>query len=161
MPLPKPPTEIPRIFSLAGLAPGFRRAIEAVLIEMQKERVFETLRTDERQRFLYGFGREYDDPIHPRGRVTDAKTAMLSWHFFGLAVDIVEDDATPWVAPNSFWQSLGLAYEKHDCKWGGRWDRVDLPHGYWAKCRRTPSQKSRDLYARGGLKAVWEEVGAL
>src|SRR5688572_5940877 len=102
MALPRPPREVPRIWSLDGLAPKMRRAVEAVLFDMKKERVFETLRTDERQRFLYGFGREYDDIIAPRGPVTKAKTAMGGWHFFGLGVDIVEDDATPWVAPNAF-----------------------------------------------------------
>lgn len=160
MRLPLPPPEVPRVSRLDGLAPRFRTAIEAILLDIEKERVFETLRTDERQRFLYGFGRDYDDPT-PRGPVTKAQTAMGGWHFYGLAVDIVENDATPWVAPVAFWQSLGLAAERHGCKWGGRWPRVDLPHVQWGGCRVSPSRRARDLYTSGGREAVWAEVGAL
>lgn len=161
LPLPLPPPEVPRISSLVGLAPKFRQAVEAILADVDRERVFETLRSDERQRFLYGFGREYDDAGAPRGPVTKARTAMGGWHFYGLAVDIVEDDATPWIAPNAFWQSLGLAAERHGCKWGGRWKRVDLPHVQWGRCRKSPSQRSVELYRTGGLEAVWRAVGAL
>lgn len=161
MPLPPPPPEVPRIWTLDRLAPRFRRAVEAILADVSKEKVFETLRTDERQVFLYGFGRDYDDPIGPRGAVTNARTAMGGWHFYGLAVDIVEDDRTPWIAPAAFWQALGLAAERHGCKWGGRWKRVDLPHIQWGRCRKSPSQRARELYASGGREAVWREVGAL
>lgn len=161
MALKKPPAEVPRIWRLDALAPKFRHSVEAILADVEKERVFETLRTDERQRFLYGFGREYDDPKTPRGPVTNAPTAVDGWHFYGLAVDIVEDDLTPWIAPNAFWQSLGLSAERHGCTWGGRWPRVDLPHVQWGKCRRSPSRKSLDLYASGGREAVWRAVGAL
>jgi hypothetical protein len=157
VPLPKPPREVPRQWKLDQLAPGFRRAIEAVLNDIEQERVFETLRTEERQQYLYGFGREYDDG---RGPVTAAKTALNGWHAFGLAVDIVQDDKTPWVAPNSFWQSLGLAYERHGCVWGGRWKRVDLPHGQWGGCTVSPDKYIRELYAKDGLDAVWSECGA-
>lgn len=155
--LPPPPKEVPRCASMDRLAPAFRRAIEAVLADVEQERVFETLRTDERQQFLYGFGREYDDG---RGPVTAAKTAMNGWHFYGLAVDIVQDDKDPWVAPASFWQSLGLAYERHGCVWGGRWKRVDLPHGQWGGCTVSPDGYIRELYNRDGIEAVWGEVGA-
>jgi hypothetical protein len=157
--LPLPPTEVPRISSLDGLAPAMRRAVEAVLNDVPNARVFETLRTNERQEFLYGFGRQYDDKT-PRGPVTQARTAYNGWHLYGLAVDIVEDDNTPWVAPNAFWQSLGLAYEKHGCVWGGRWKRVDLPHGQFGNCTVSPDAMIRELYIREGIEAVWSEVGA-
>lgn len=158
--LPLPPAEVPRQSSLERLAPAFRRAVEAVLLDVEKERVYETLRTNERQAYLYGFGREYDD-ARPRGPVTAAKTAHHGWHFYGLAVDIVENDKDPWVAPNAFWQSLGLAYERHGCVWGGRWRRVDLPHGQWGGCTTSPDSYIRRMYEREGLEAVWVEVGAL
>lgn len=161
-PLPKPPAEVPRVSSLDGLAPKFRKSVEAILTEMRaagfKCRVFESLRTNERQAFLYGFGREYDDG---RGPVTKVPTADRGWHFYGLAVDIVEDDATPWNASQLFWQTLGLTAEEHNCTWGGRWQMVDLPHIQWANCRVSPSQRARDLYSSGGLTAVWSEVGAI
>lgn len=162
MPLPKPPAEVPRISALDGLAPKFRQAVAAVLTDMKADgfrvKVFESLRSNERQQFLYGFGREYDDG---RGPVTKVPTADKGWHYFGLAVDIVEDDVTPWIAPQLFWQTLGLTAESYNCTWGGRWQMVDLPHLQWGNCRVSPSQRARDLYASGGREAVWKEVGAL
>jgi hypothetical protein len=158
MPLPLPPAEVPRQSSLDRLAPAFRRAVEAVLADVPRTRVFETLRTEERQAYLYGFGRQYDDG---RGPVTKAKSALNGWHAFGLAADIVENDATPWTAPNAFWQSLGLAYEKHGCVWGGRWRVVDLPHGQWQGCTVSPDAYIREMYQRDGIEAIWGEVGAL
>jgi peptidoglycan L-alanyl-D-glutamate endopeptidase CwlK len=161
MPLPKPPAEVPRIDALTDVAPQFRAAIANVVADMRaagfKVRVFETLRTNERQQYLYGFGREYDDG---RGPVTKAATAENGWHFFGLAADLVEDDATPWIAPQLFWQTLGLVAERHGCTWGGRWQVVDLPHLQWGNCRQSPSERARNLYRQGGREAVWREVGA-
>jgi len=52
---------------LEVLAPAFRRKIDAVLEAVPYATVAETLRTDARQQFLYGFGRDYDDG---RGIVT-------------------------------------------------------------------------------------------
>lgn len=162
MPLPKPPTEVPRQSSLEHLAPQFRVAVVFILEEVRaagwKVRVFESLRTNERQQYLYGFGREYDDG---RGPVTKAPTADRGWHFFGLAVDIVEDDETPWKAPQAFWQALGAAAERHGCTWGGRWKALDLPHIQWGKCRPSPSARARELHRTGGLEAVWRAVGAV
>lgn len=161
MPLPKPPSEVPRQSSLDPLAPKFRAAVEHVIADMQRQgwrvRVFETVRTNERQEYLYGFGRDYDDG---RGPVTAARTASLGWHHYGLAADLVEDDATPWVAPQAFWQALGLAAEAHGCTWGGRWTRVDLPHIQWGLCRTSPSWRALQLKREGGLPAVWVAVGA-
>lgn len=160
--LPKPPPEVPRDSSTDGLAPRFRAAIEAVVRDMRvagyRPRVFETLRSDARQAYLYGFGREYDDG---RGPVTKAPDTSRSWHGYGLAVDVVEDDATPWVAPQAFWQALGASAERHGCTWGGRWKVVDLPHLQWRQCRPSPSSVAVRLRAEGGLVAVWRAVGAL
>jgi hypothetical protein len=158
MPLPRPPAEVPRIWSLDDLNPHFRARLELILADVKKERVFETIRTDERQQFLYGFGREYDDPT-PRGAVTKVATAMYGWHFYGLASDIVEDDATPWVAPNAFWQELGLAAERHGCVWGGRWKRVDLPHVQMGGIPVSPTVRVRQVYAAEGIKGVWAHLG--
>lgn len=159
--LPKPPAEVPRDANILLLAPKFRRAVEAICADMTAAgwccRVFEANRTDDRQRYLYGFGREYDDG---RGPVTKAKDTSRSWHGYGLAVDVVEDDATPWIAPQAFWQALGAAAERHGCTWGGRWKLVDLPHIQWGKCRQSPSLLSVQLKQDGGLPAVWDAVGA-
>jgi peptidoglycan L-alanyl-D-glutamate endopeptidase CwlK len=121
-------------------------------------RVFETLRTKERQAFLYGFGRDYDDG---RGMVTKVHDAETGWHFYGLAVDIVEDDASPWTAPQAFWRCLGESAEAEGMVWGGRWKFTDLPHIQWGKCKVSPSDHARKLYAAGGVEAVWRACGAL
>lgn len=147
--------EPPRIYSLGDLCPAFRERVEAIVADLDRVRVFETLRTEERQQYLYGFGREYDDG---RGAVTKAQTALRGWHAFGLAVDIVEDDATPWTAPMSFWQSLGLAAEKHGCIWGGRWQTVDLPHVQMGGIPVSPTPDIIALYRGSGVEAVWRKL---
>lgn len=167
--LPPPPKLVPHQSDLSLVAPAVQRAVEAVLASMRekgwKPRVFETLRTLERQAYLHGFGRlydEYDDKGRPRGIVTKVQDARSGWHFYGLAVDIVEDDRDPWVAPLAFWNDLGTAAEANGLAWGGRWkDPYDAPHIQWGGCRRSPSKRARELYAQGGAEAVWREVGAL
>lgn len=163
--LPPPPQAVPHESSLDGLAPQVRAGALRVVARMTAKgwqaKIFETLRTQARQAYLYGFGRDYDERPTPRGRVTKVQDAISGWHFFGLAVDIVQNDATPWIAPLAFWNDLGAAYEAEGFTWGGRWtDPYDAPHGQWAKCRRSPSQKARDLYEQGGNAAVWAAVGA-
>ena len=125
---------------------GWKIALfSAVGAPMVAARVFETLRTDDRQRFLYGFGREYDDG---RGVVTNSRTAMDTWHGFGLAVDIV-DRAKLWNAPDDFWWVLGTSARRHGLVWGADWNGnwssaderfMDRPHIQWGNgMRRRPS----------------------
>lgn len=168
-PLPLPPAEVPVQRSLDVLAPKFRAAVDAILRDLAAEgwqpRVAETLRTQERQNFLHGFGREYDDG---RGRVTNSQDADESWHGYGLAVDIV-NNPQGWSAPPKFWAALGAAAKKHGCRWGGDWNENgradekfrDVPHVQWGLCRVSPSPRAGRLLAMGGVTAVWSEVGAL
>lgn len=154
--------EPPRVDTLGLLAPKFREAIERVLVDMRDlghgVRVFETLRTDARQAYLYGFGRDYDDG---RGPVTKVPSARGGWHFYGLAADIVEDDASPWKAPNAFWQDLGRCGERHGLTWGGRWKMLDLPHLQWGKCRVSPPRHLQyTVDMPNGLEEIWRQVGA-
>lgn len=155
------PPEVPVQSSLDGLAPKVRAAVERIVARMKAEghnpRVFETLRTKERQAFLHGFGRLYDDG---RGTVTKVADAASGWHFYGLAVDIVENDGTPWTAPQAFWQSLGRNAEADGMTWGGRWKFTDLPHIQFGGCRVSPSAEAKALHAQGGNPAVWAAVGA-
>lgn len=154
------PREVPVQRSLERCAPKFRDAVMAMLKDLGgglNEMVFETLRTEERQAFLYGFGRTYDDG---RGRVTNAATALTSWHAFGLACDIVEKDATPWNAPVSFWNEIGDAAFNHGLMWGGRWSKPDLPHVQWGQCPSSPTDADRALLQAEGMTAVWRKYGA-
>jgi len=167
--LPLPPAEVPRLTGLEHLAPRFRAAVETVLDEMTTAhwpaRVIETLRHDARQRFLYGFGRSYDDG---RGIVTHSQTADETWHGFGLAVDIVHGRQL-WAAPTEFWQALGAAAARLKLTWGGDWNAngipdehfLDRPHLQWGPpMRRSPSPRAARIVAERGLTALWKEVGA-
>ena len=160
--LPAPPPEIPVYRSLAGLAPGFADRLQRLLIAMRADglnpMIAETLRSDDRQRWLYGFGREYDDG---RGIVTNSEDADESWHAFGLAADVWEVTHL-WRAPHAFWTALGLHAEAQGLAWGGRWHRADLPHVQFGHPMRvSPSPKAARLQAAGGNEAVWKDVGAL
>lgn len=161
MALPKPPREVPVQSSLKDLAPKFREALERTVADMKalghKPRIFETLRTKERQDFLYGFGRQYDDG---RGTVTNSFSHTRTYHGYGLAADIVENDATPWNAKPSFWNDLGRCAEKHGLAWGGRWKFVDLPHVQWGNAPRSPNNGIRFVKDKSGNEAVWDLVGA-
>lgn len=159
--LPKAPREVLVDATTLGLAPAFRRAVELTVRDVRaagfRIRIFETIRTDERQRFLHGFGRLYDDG---RGIVTHSMTARKTWHYYGLAADLVEDDETPWKAPPEFWNTYGRIAERHGLTWGGRWQFLDLPHCQWGRCRRSPSEATSALYDRVGMRGIWKAVGA-
>lgn len=161
MNLPKPPAEVPVISRVNALAPKMQDAVLAIVKEMadagHNAKVFETLRTEERQAFLYGFGRTYDDG---RGTVTKVEDAWKGWHAFGLAVDIVQNDKSPWDAPQSFWQALGKLAEKHNLTWGGRWKFLDLPHSQWGGAPTSPTALDRALAKESGIEAVWAKYGA-
>lgn len=162
-PLPPPPPEIPRITALDALAPRFRAAIEAVLDRLRVSTydpiVAESIRTHERQAFLYGFGRGYDDG---RGVVTNSRDADETWHHFGLAVDVWSRSRL-WNAPAEFWAMLGKEAKAQGLAWGGDWSRFpDRPHVQWGPpMRRSPSPRAARLLAEGGVEAVWREVGAV
>lgn len=160
--LPQPPTPAPpRQNTMTGLAPGFLVKLRATLAQMHflgfDATPFETLRTDERQTYLYGFGRWYDDG---RGIVTHSQDADETWHHFGLACDVVS--ATQgWNAPSQFWSQLGQCAIRCGLAWGGQWHRPDLPHvQFGSPMRPSPSPRAARLFAAGGFEAVWTAVGA-
>lgn len=160
--LPAPPPEPGAVRSLDFLAPKLRIRIVALLDDMERRdqdaSIAESLRSDERQSWLYGMGREYDDG---RGVVTMAPTAVHSWHWYGLAVDITSlhfgDNA-----PGVFWYHLGKVAKSYGLTWGGDWPRfTDRPHVQWGPpMRQAPSSRAVELKASGGNAAVWKEVGA-
>lgn len=168
--LPLPPAEVPVQSSMDGLAPFFREAVERVVADLKAwdytPRVFETLRTTERQAFLYGFGRTYDDG---RGIVTHSQTADDTWHGYGLAADII-CARLKWNAPLNFWHVLGTSARRHGLVWGGDWNTdwsvsdekfADRPHIQWGAMRRSPSAKAVEIRTQGGLIAVWATVAAM
>ncbi len=169
--LPAPPAEVPVVRTLEGLAPEFRRRLLVVVGDLERAGfdpwIFETLRTHERQTFIHGFGRLYDDG---RGIVTQSEDADETWHGFGLAADVISRQHR-WDASPAFWRALGAACRTHGLTWGGDWNGngrsdderfVDRPHvQFGAPMRRSPSPRAARLLASGGMEAVWAEVRAL
>lgn len=169
--LPKPPAEVPLCRDVSVLAPKFRAAlIDRVFPKMVAKGwqpiVLETQRSDERARFLYGFGRDYDDG---RGIVTNVPTATKGWHFYCLAAD-VGDQRYPDGAPEKFYHDLGEVAEDAGLTSGSDWNRNDIadehfcdePHVQWwiPGMHVSPTAKAADLYASGGLRAVWRALRA-
>lgn len=154
------PPEPPRQNALDLCAPKFGAAVLATLHSMQDDGfdpyVYETLRTDAREAWLYGFSRDYDDGD---GWRTNAQSALYSWHGFGLAADIISE-SQKWDAPESFWVALGAHAASNGLTWGGTWKKQDLPHVQPDNLHDSPSDRARQLIADGGLAAVWREVGA-
>lgn len=173
MPLPKPPAEVPVRKDLELLAPKFKRKVLQLLIAMTERGfdpvVAETMRDEARQRFLYGFGREYDDG---RGVVTKAATADTTWHGFGLAVDIISRSKA-WGAPEAFWSALMEECNRLGLCHGNDWDGDgvpvekdpdesfgDRPHVQWKPMKRYPSPLAAKVRDEQGLEALWRLVGA-
>lgn len=162
MNLPKPPAEVPANTSTDGLAPVFQTKLTRVLASMaaggHPAKIAETLRSNERAAFLYGFGRVYDDG---RGIVTNSKTAENTWHHFGCAADVVHA-TLEWDAPESFWDALRDAALAEGLASGDCWHFQDKPHiQLGAPMRVSPSPEATQLLADGGFEAVWKVVGGL
>lgn len=170
-----PPKEVPVNRDLNSLAPKVKQAAERVLAGMKdagfKAIQFDCRRSTERQSFLFGKGRMPEQcieqgisaywawPTCPDGKVT--KT-MGSVHRLGLAVDIVENDASPWVASQAFWHKLGELYVANDLVWGGSWTRFpDLPHGQWRQYPQTFDVTDLQLMEKNGIEAVWQKYHAI
>lgn len=146
---------------LAILAPKFSDAVSAAL-ELCRTRgldafVYEAYRSAELQAEYYRRGRTV---VPPTGTVTNAPTNRFSWHGFGLAVDVISRQHA-WSRPTEWFASVAECFRQTGCRWGGEWTKPDLPHFQWGRCRPSPSDLARQLLDSGGLRAVWEAVGAL
>jgi hypothetical protein len=159
--LPNPPSEPPVIQSLDCLATGFHTRVSVMLAQFAAQGfdpvVAESCRTPERQAWLFGFGREWDDG---RGVVTQAATGEHSWHTYGLAVDITSQ-RNGWDAPAAFWRALGECAKAQGLTWGGSWPRFqDRPHVQAGPpMAQAPSSRATQLFSDGGFEAVWSAVG--
>jgi peptidoglycan L-alanyl-D-glutamate endopeptidase CwlK len=146
---------------LDRLAPEFRAAVDhAMGIARERElraRVYETFRSPELQALYFARGRTQ---IPPHETVTNARSNLLSWHGYGLAVDVIHE-VKRWDAPESWFAKVAECFRQADCRWGGEWKMRDLPHFQWGLCRPSPSDRARALFQAGGLEAVWSAVGAI
>jgi peptidoglycan LD-endopeptidase CwlK len=143
------------------LAPKFRLAVTSAIYDCTSEGldafVFEAHRSQELQALYYARGRTVKPPERP---VTNAPTADRSWHYFGLAVDVISREHY-WNRPVEWFAAVAEVFKRHGCKWGGDWTQKDYPHHQWAACKPSPSDRAREIYAEGGVEAVWQAVGAL
>lgn len=161
--LPLPPAEVSAIHSTDGLAPKFRDALAEVLLDVAAYGwmpiLRETLRTDERAAFLYGFGRDYDDG---RGIVTYATNGLKTWHHYGLAADVGDRRYEPGNEPAKFWADLEKCIVAHGLTAGADWKMQDRPHAQWhcPGMNDAPSDHAAELLASGGVQAVWQALHA-
>lgn len=164
---------------MSRLASAFRAAVERVVARLEAEgfdpMVFETLRTRERQWWIFGKGRTAEQCVAagvpakyawPEGaRATNANSYLVSVHGHGLAVDIVSKSKL-WGASAAFWKALGEAVRDEGLTWGGDWKSpVDRPHVQWrlvrgGKAWAGPSAEDRARTHREGMEATWRYYGA-
>ncbi len=143
------------------LAPRFREAVEAALADCAAQGldafVYEAVRSEELQAHYYERGRTIIPPTRP---VTNARSALYGWHYYGLAVDVISRTKL-WGAGDGWFREVADIFKAHGCKWGGDWKQRDLPHFQWGACKPSPSDRARELLAEGGRQAVWQAVGAM
>lgn len=114
------------VTSLDALSEPFRGRIRGLLAEAMERRVYfvvtETVRTYERQQFLFNEGK--------------SKT-MRSNHLIGRAVDVApvvlysdgRVQEVTWDKTHPAWKVLGELAVRWNVNWGGRWERFpDYPH---------------------------------
>jgi D-alanyl-D-alanine carboxypeptidase len=144
----------------AVLAPKFRvavdRAIRAANDKGLDAIVYETYRSQQLQEAYYARGRTQVPPV---ATVTNARSNLYSWHGYGLAVDVISK-SKQWDVGADWFASVAECFRVEGCRWGGEWKMKDLPHFQWGPCKPSPSDMARQLYASGGLEAVWDAVGA-
>ncbi len=169
--LPLPPPEVPRETSLDGLMPEFQSKVVQLFALLRADGfnpiVGETLRTNARQEFLYGFGRTWDDG---RRIVTHSRTGERTWHFYGCAIDIWDGDnpRAPYNIPRAMAEAisrhcltLGLT---HGADWNRNGDLTDESFADWPHvqvgppARRSPSDAAARLKRAGGNEAVWRAL---
>lgn len=135
--------------------------VTAVIEQARREgmnmRVDTAYRTFAEQDALYAQGR-----TAPGNRVTNARAGQ-SWHNYGVAVDLVFNDANgrpSWAETNN-WDRYGEIAVAQGLEWGGNWQGfTDRPHveyhpGFDAGDARNMMQSHR----QGGLEAVWDRMG--
>jgi peptidoglycan LD-endopeptidase CwlK len=173
---------------LDKLAPKFRNAVEAALLECYAQNldaiVWEAMRSNELQALYYRRGRP-PTLEYPR-TVTNAATNDYSWHGYGLAVDVISKQhgwfnvtkgivagLVPGTEPylravelrkaqgKRWFYAVAQVFKRHGCDWGGDWIQQDTPHFQWGRLKPSPSNLAREMLRTDGLPAIWRFVGAV
>ncbi len=143
------------------LAPRFQLAVQQAIKECNDVLhldtiVYETYRSNALQVIYYARGRTVKPPMKT---VTAAPNNLYSWHGYGLAVDVIHR-TKGWNAGESWFGDVAQVFKRYGCKWGGDWEKQDLPHFQWGLCRASPSDKAREILQAQGVRAVWAAVNA-
>jgi len=147
--------------SLDVLPVGVRRQVDCTLDRMRaggwSPRVFETYRSDRRQRYLYSYGR-----TRPGAKVTNVATAQMGFHYWTLGADVI-DAKKLWNANPKFWYWLGQHANACGLVAGAFWKRFpDQPHiqyAAWESASKRPAWVRR-LQAEGKRDSLLLRLGA-
>lgn len=139
--------------------PGVLAQVECVEARLTKGgwdyRIYETYRSNRRQRWLYAQGR-----TRPGPRVTNVSSAELGKHHWGLGIDIIHRTKL-WNHPR-FFHWLGQHYEACGLVAGAFWKRFpDQPHGEfaaWESASKRPDWARRYML-RGDRDSLWLRLG--
>lgn len=144
------------------LAPGFRSRLEDAIGECNQKGYdvvsFETCRSDALARLYFAHG------------VSKSPDGRYTWHFYGLADDVISK-ARGWdVYPDAetgqggdpdWYRPVWEIARAHKLDLGADWVHFkDYPHWQFGGLRPTPKD-AVTIYAEQGLTAVWRTVGAL
>lgn len=110
---------------------------------------------------LYAKGR-----TKPGSKVTNARGGE-SWHNYGVAADIVFNDAngrSSWPDGGEYtklWQRYGEIAQGNGLEWGGSWTSIqDRPHiEYHPGLTASDASTLKDEHRQGGLEAAWDAMG--
>ena len=147
--------------SLEVLPVGVRRQVDCTLDKMRaggwSPRVFETYRSDRRQRYLYSYGR-----TRPGAKVTNVATAQTGFHYWTLGADVI-DAKKLWDANPKFWYWLGQHANACGLVAGAFWQRFpDKPHiqyAAWESASQRPAWVKR-LQSEGKRDSLLLRLGA-
>lgn len=135
------------------LAETIRQLADRLSVENITIRVTQGLRTWADQDGLYAIGRTLPGKI-----VTNAKSGE-SWHNYGCAVDVAPFDGgiPDWDVNHPAWVRIVAVGESIGLRSGVAWK--DEPHfELTEKYPPDPPQAVKDLYAQGGVQAVWDSI---
>jgi hypothetical protein len=157
----KTPAEPPRQSGFSVLAPSFAirlwLGIRAANKEGLRVGLFESLRTNERQEWLWQQGRS-----RPGSIVTNARTSLTSWHGYGLAGDLAFlSSRGEWFWPDTSdqrWEEVRAVLARFDLTTGLSWKSKDAPHAQPAKLPATPTSSHRQILEGRGIVALWDSL---
>jgi len=129
------------------LAPFFRETVIDCLSETNKLgfnlRIFEGYRTATRQAALFQQGRATP------GKIITNAPAWMSWHQYGLAIDIAYQVKGKWSWDGDF-DTPAKVFIKHGLQWLSPYEKV-----HFQLTGKIPIEEARIITRDHGLQALW------